>query len=215
MRQAAGCRLQALGRPSPVDGLGSGNEFCWLVTSDKSRSHSLTMKARTQRLLVGLVFILALCCACSRTIANPRDANEKTVAVPQFAIAVKLSRNAEQRLRSVGEGIKMLAMFDGDPLPGQGKYSPPMRDVYLGSVEKVVDETKVVRFDEVRVPQKDFNRLADKNFYVTINTFTARTVIKDNLLDCTDPISARIDTLKGKTTEVRCWLIGEADAPTK
>jgi hypothetical protein len=173
------------------------------------------MQAPTHRRLLPLVLVVGLACACNRTISNPRNANEKTIEVPRFAVSVELSPNAEQRLRSIGEGIKMLAMFDGDPLPGQGNYNPPMRDVYLGSAEKTVDETNVVRFDDVRIPQRDFDRLADKNFYVTINTFTARTVAKDNLLDCTDPISVRIDTLKGKTTEVRCWLIGESSAPTK
>ena len=175
----------------------------------------LTMPEPVHTRLLHLILILGVACACNKTVENPRTANEKTVEVPSFAIAVKLSPNAKQRLRSVGEGIKMLAMFDGDPLPGQGKYNPPMRDVYLGSAEKMVDETNVVRFEHVRVPQRDFDRLADKNFYVTINTFTARTVAKDNVLDCTDPISARIENLKGKTTEVRCWLIGESDAPTK
>src|SRR5512146_715434 len=128
------------------------------------------MQSSTHRPLGFLLVVVAVACACNRTVTNPRNADTKTIEVPSFAVAVKLSPNAEQRLRSLGERVKMLAMFDGDPVPGEGKYNPPMRDVYLGSDEKMVDKTNVVRFDHVRIPQKDFDRLADKNFYVTINT---------------------------------------------
>jgi hypothetical protein len=135
------------------------------------------------------------------------------VDVPKFSIAVKLSPAAESRLRNMGESITVLAMFDGDPLPGQGKYNPPMRDVYLGSAEKPVNEKNEVQFDDVKIPQRDWNRLADKNYFVTINTVSARKVARDNLLNCADPISVKIDAMKSKTTEVRCWLIGETGAP--
>jgi hypothetical protein len=42
----------------------------------------------------------------------------KTVQVPHFAIAVKLSGEADKRLRSIGETVKVIAYFDGDALPG-------------------------------------------------------------------------------------------------
>jgi len=34
-------------------------------------------------------------------------------------------------------------MFDGDALPGKGKYNPPMRDVFLGDHEELVDGQNV------------------------------------------------------------------------
>lgn len=129
--------------------------------------------------------------------------------VPEFAIAVRLSPQAETRLKSIHESIKVLAMFDGDPLPGQGKYNPPNRDVFLGSSEKPVDANNVATFKNVRVPLSDWNRLADKNYFVTINTVSARKADQNNLLDCDDPMDRRIETFKGKTIEVRCGLIGE------
>jgi hypothetical protein len=140
---------------------------------------------------------------------------DKTVRVPQFAISVKLSDRAEKRLHSIGESVVVVAYFDGDALPGQGEYNPPNRDIFLGNDEKIVDRNNVARFDDSWVPLNDWNRLSDKNYFVTINTVSARKAAKDNLLDCADPIDRRIESFRGKTIEVRCWLIGEPSAPTK
>lgn len=165
-----------------------------------------------------LLWFAVGCCAtfaaCSRSGPHQHEATGPTLDVPRFSIAVKLSHAADNRLRSMGEAIKVIAYFDGDPLPGQGKYNPPMRDVYLGMAEKPVNDRNEAQFEDVRIPQRDWNRLSDKNYFVTINTVSARKVARDNLLDCADPISVKIDAMKGKTTEVHCWLIGEARAPT-
>lgn len=133
--------------------------------------------------------------------------------MPHFAIGVKLSPKASERLRSLHESVQVLAIFDGDPLPGQGKYNPPNRDVFLGNEERLVDESGVARFDHTRVPLSDWNRLSDKNYFVTINVFSARKAVANNLLDCADPIDRRIETFRDRTIEVQCWLIGEPHAP--
>jgi hypothetical protein len=85
------------------------------------------------------VLVAAAClmtASCSRTQGKPQEPPGPTVDVPEFVIAVKLSPRAETRLKSIHESIEVLAMFDGDPLPGQGKYNPPNRDVVLGSAKK-------------------------------------------------------------------------------
>jgi len=160
-----------------------------------------------------IVVLVAVAClvmpSCSRTQGKPQESAEPTVNVPEFVITVKLSPQAETRLRSIHESIEVLAMFDGDPLPGQGKYNPPNRDVVLGSAETLVDANNEARFKNVSVPLSDWNRLADKNYFVTINVFSARKADENSLLDCDDPISRRIETFRGKTIEVRCGLIGE------
>jgi hypothetical protein len=183
------------------------------------------MKAAILRavLSLGLVVCAALI-SCSRTRtaqrAVPQETNSQefpgpTVDVPEFAIAVKLSPSAEKQLRSIHESVLVIAYFDGDALPGQGKHNPPMRDVFLGQDEKLLDEKSVARFQRTRVALADWNRLSDKNYFVTINTVSARNAATDNLLDCADPISRRIETFAGKIIEVQCRLIGELNAPTK
>ena len=162
-----------------------------------------------------LSFGLIVATSCSRTHTEPEQFSGPTVDVPHFGIAVKLSPKATERLRILHESVKVLALFDGDPLPGQGKYNPPNCDVFLGSDEKLVDSSEVARFDHTRVPLIDWNRLSDKNYFVTINVFSARKVVSNNLLDCADPIDRRIETFRDRTIDVQCWLIGEPDAPNK
>ena len=140
---------------------------------------------------------------------------DRVVEVPHFAISVKLSPKAEKRLRSIGETVKVMAIFDGDALPGQGEYEPPNRDVFLGNVEELIDQDNVATFDGVTVPLKDWNRLSDKNYFVTINVVSARKAAKDNLLECNDPMDRRINTFRDKTIEVECQLIGEHSDPSK
>jgi hypothetical protein len=156
-----------------------------------------------------ILLALLLASSCSRTQPAVQERTGTTVEVPQFAIAVQLSERAEKRLHSIGESVLVIAYFDGDALPGQGKYNPPNRDVFLGFDQKMVGGDNVARFDRSKVPLSDWNRLSDKNYFVTINTVSARKAANDNLLDCDDPISRRIESFKGNTIEVRCRLIGE------
>ncbi len=167
------------------------------------------MKLIARRMVVLVAAACLMMASCSRTQGKPQESAGPTVDVPEFVIAVKLSPQAETRLKSIHESIEVLAMFDGDPLPGQGKYNPPNRDVVLGSAERPVDANNEARFKNVRVPLSDWNRLADKDYFVTINTFSARKADENNLLDCDDPMSRRIESFRGKTIEVRCGLIGE------
>jgi hypothetical protein len=135
------------------------------------------------------------------------DYSDTIVAVPEFAIAIAPSPQAEKRLQDLHESIKVLAMFDGDPLPGQGHDNAPMRDVYLGSDEKLVDTNNIAKFSSTKISQRHWNQLADKDYYVTINVFSARKTYKNNLLDC-DLLDKHISTFAGKTIEVHCRLIG-------
>ena len=167
-----------------------------------------------------LIAIMLVCGAMLTTASSQRsktpvdDYSDKAVAVPEFAIAIKLSPQAEQRLRDLHETIKVLAMFDGDPLPGQGHYNAPMRDVYLGSDEKFVDANNIAAFTNTKISQRNWNQLADKDYYLTINVFSARKTFRNNLLDCGVP-EKRISTFAGRTIEVHCLLIGEPDVPNK
>jgi len=138
------------------------------------------------------------------------EANDKTIGVPKFSIAVKLSEIAQKKLQAMHESVLVVAYFDGDPLPGKGKDNSPMRGVVLGSDEKLVDANNVATFFDTKISQSNWNDLSSKDYYVTINVISARKSSKDNLLDCTDPID-RISTFAGKSTQVSCRLIGEHD----
>jgi hypothetical protein len=109
--------------------------------------------------------------------------NDKTIVVPEFSIAVKLSETAQKNLQRIHESVLVIAYFDGDPLPGKGKDNSPMRGVVLGSDEKLVDSSNVATFADTKISQSHWNDLADKDYYVTINVVSARKSSKDNLLD--------------------------------
>ena len=111
--------------------------------------------------------------------------------------------------------MKVIAYFDGDALPGQGKDNSPFRGVYLGSDEKLVDGNGLAKFNNSKVALSDWNKLSDKNYFVTINTVSARKADQNNLVECDDPISRRVESFKDKTIEVRCRLIGELFEPVR
>jgi hypothetical protein len=139
------------------------------------------------------------------------EANDKTIEVPNFSIAVRLSESAQQKLQAIHESVLVIAYFDGDPLPGKGKDNSPMRGIVLGSDEKLVDANNVATFFGTKISQSNWNNLSGKDYYVTVNVVSARKSSKDNLLDCAVP-EDRISTFAGKSTLVSCRLIGEPEA---
>lgn len=147
---------------------------------------------------LSLTLTLLFAASCSRPQAAAQEHTGATVEVPHFAIAVKLSDQAEKRLLSIGESVLVVAYFDGDALPGQGKHEPPNRDVVLGSDEKMVDGNNVARFDGSRVPLNDWNRLSDKNYFVTINTVSARKLQRTTWWTVPTQLTAGSNRLKTK-----------------
>jgi hypothetical protein len=159
-------------------------------------------------LVMAIVFMILISFSAVLSVAGVPMFYDQTVQVPDFAVAVKLSKTAESRLSSLNESITVVAYFDGDGEPQPGIDTSPMRAVVLGSQTEEVNDRNIAEFKGKKMFAKDWQRLYDKNFYVTINVFSARKAVANNILDCTDPID-RIENVKGKTLEVRCGLIGE------
>jgi len=130
------------------------------------------------------------------------------LAVPEFSVSISLSEAARKRLQTLHESVLVIAYFDGDALPGQGKYNAPMRDVVLGSDQKIVDAKNEATFSASKISQANWNRLSNKDYFVTINTVSARKAAKDNLVYCEDP-EGRISAFAGRVTQISCRLIEE------
>jgi hypothetical protein len=150
--------------------------------------------------------------AFSKSRQSKDHPNDLTVPVPSFSIAVRLSETAQLQLQKMHETILVIAYFDGDALPGQGQYNAPFRDVYLGSDQKLVDSQNMTIFDTTKISQSGWNRLANKDYFLTINIVSARHASKNNLLWCGVP-EDRLSTFQGKTTEVSCDLINDHNPP--
>ncbi len=174
------------------------------------------LRLGVQRL--GFIIVSGLLVACSAP-GVPKDktgseASDGTIAVPKFSVTVKLSDTAQKKLQVMHESVLVIADFDGDPLPGKGKDNSPMRDVVLGSYERLVDSDNVATFADTKISQSNWNDLADKDYYVTLTVVSARKSSKDNLLDCDTPID-RISAFAGKSTQVFCKLISERTGLSK
>ena len=154
----------------------------------------------------GLVLAILALSAFART--HKKTLDDLTVSVPSFSISVRLSPLAQQKLESMHEGVLVIAYFDGDALPGQGQSNAPFRSVFLGGDQKLVNEQNVAVFDGTKISQSSWNRLADKDYFVTINVVSARKASKNNLLWCSFP-EERVSSFEGKSREVSCRLITE------
>lgn len=149
-------------------------------------------------LLTALVFMILAPCSAVLSVAGVPMFYDQTVQVPDFAVAVKLSKAAESRLRSLNESITVAAYFDGDGEPEPGVDTSPMRAVVLGNETEEVNDKNVAEFKGKKVFAKAWKRLSDKNYYVTINVFSARKAVANNILDCSVPID-RIENVKSRT----------------
>jgi hypothetical protein len=172
----------------------------------------VVLRSGVQTLVLVIVSGLIVACSTSQVQGDktPHEANDKSIVVPEFSIAVRLSETAQKKLRAMHESVLVIAYFDGDPLPGKGKDNSPMRGVVLGNVEKLSDTNNVATFSDTKISQSNWDDLSSKDYYVTINVVSARKSSKDNLLECAVPID-RISTFAGKSTQVSCKLIGEHD----
>jgi hypothetical protein len=102
-------------------------------------------------------------------------ADERTLAVPNFSISVKLSDAAHKKLQAAHESVLVIAYFDGDPVTGKEKDNSPMRDVVLGGEQKLTDANNVATFSDTKISQSRWNDLSSKDYYVTINVNHQRT----------------------------------------
>lgn len=134
--------------------------------------------------------------------------DDKAVIVPDFTISIRLSAQAAAKLHSLHESIKVRVVFDGDGEEVPSVKTAPHRAVYLGYVEKEVNDKNIAEFKGEKVPEKDWNRLFNKDYFVTINVFSARKALPDNILFC-DIIEEKIESMRDKISEVHCSLISE------
>jgi hypothetical protein len=133
--------------------------------------------------------------------------HDQSVEVPQFAVSVKLSKAAEQRLQSLNESVIVMAQFWGD---GKPESAESTTRIDLGAEGEPVNKTNVVEFKDAKVLLDSWKRLSDKNYSVAIYAVSVgRNPDARNILHCSIP-ARRIDDVKGKTVELSCSLEEES-----
>jgi hypothetical protein len=74
-------------------------------------------------LIGGLIFSSCGPTAVPQSPKNGSTGNDgdKMLAVPEFSVSISLPEAARKRLQTLHESVLVIAYFDGDALPGQGK----------------------------------------------------------------------------------------------
>jgi len=130
-----------------------------------------------------------------------------TVPVPRFSIAVNLSERARQRLQKIHESVLAIAYFDGDPLPGQGRYNAPFRDVFLGMTRNWWT-TRTWQRSTVQDLEDQLGPTGEQGLFRHDQCCIRKESIEEQPTLVRSP-EERLSTFEGKTTDVSCRLIEE------
>lgn len=132
----------------------------------------------------------------------------KTIEGPTFFVDVQLSKEAKTTLLNLKEKVKIIAYFDGDAKEGHRGHNAPFRDVYLGSVVKEVELGEIAHFQNIKFNEREFKKLKNNKYYITISTVSSRRTRKDNLLSCSHPVGLKSD-FNNKRIIVTCKTISD------
>lgn len=164
------------------------------------------------------IFILFLLTSCSnRNKGNANDNNElikdsqsllrpikgqfvyekDSIILPEFEIELKLSENAEKKLKAEKESVIVAAYFSGIPKDTTKADYLKYGRISIGSFRVELFDKRVAKFENVKISKDAFELLSDKNFEVLINIASGRRVSSLNLLS-TDIIEEGIDSITTK-----------------
>jgi len=129
-----------------------------------------------------------------------------SVILPEFEIELKLSENAEKKLKTDKESIIVQAYFSGIPKDTTMADYIDWGEIRIGSYKIELFDKRVARFENVKISKDAFELLSDKDFEVLINIFTGRRASSSNLLD-TDNLQDGIESIKAKRHLLKGKLI--------
>ncbi|MCK6649454.1 MAG: hypothetical protein L6Q66_07350 [Bacteroidia bacterium] len=129
-----------------------------------------------------------------------------SVILPEFEIELKLSENAEKKLKSDKESIVVQAYFSGIPKDTTMEDYIEWGNIKIGSARIELFDKRIARFENIKIHKETLELLSDKNFEVLINVFTGRRSSSNNLLD-TDIIQEGIDSIKSRRHLLKGKLI--------
>lgn len=129
-----------------------------------------------------------------------------SVILPEFEIELKLSENAEKKLKTDKESIIVQAYFSGIPKDTTLADYIMWGKIRIGSYKVELFDKRVARFVNVKISKDALELLSDKDFEVLINIFTGRRASSSNLLD-TDILQDGIESIKAKRHLLKGKLI--------
>ncbi len=121
-------------------------------------------------------------------------------------VQVTVSPNAQGKLEKIGEKIKILAVYAGEPVPAKKKLANEVGEIGLGDEELVLPLMGGNARLKGKLPREKLGWVTKPR--LLINVVSARTRFPDNLLDCT-LFDNDLELALKRPIEIHCKLIGE------
>ncbi len=132
--------------------------------------------------------------------------SEDSVLIPSFEVFVDLDEKANKKLEESNETIIVKAFFRGEPKDTLNEDYQEWAHMPIGQYEIELKNTRVARFDNIKISRPLFEELIDENFEVLINVYSGRKSGMYNLLDC-KILQKPINEIKGKRNTLTGKLI--------
>jgi hypothetical protein len=133
-----------------------------------------------------------------------------SVQLPAFQVAIRLSANAEERLRTDKETIKVSAEFYGLPEDTTKVVDLDDSDNKLGSTDRELSTERLARFEGCKISKDIYDSWKLTDMLIEINVFSGRRSTGDNLLDCGN-IQEKLSLLMVQTDTIQGKLITETN----
>lgn len=127
------------------------------------------------------------------------------LAEDPVSLHITFDAKAAAKIAAAREMVEVSVWYEGEPTAAGKAHASEIGLVYMGAeVYQIFPRDQTIRLGGARagLPVD----LAGAPM-VTVNVYTARHVLEDNLLDCT-LVSGPLAELAGKTHEIACKLIG-------
>ena len=165
-------------------------------------------------------YFMSLADAIAATAARSLSATivtAETVEIPYFEIEVKLSKEAEEKLKNDNETVIVCAIFTGElyndydfsKIPEEYKKRfIPMLDFHLLTHNIKLTDTRLARFENLVFPKDLYDFINYKDIMILINISSGRRSTNLNILN-TDILIGPISKIKGNKYTLNEGLILE------
>lgn len=134
--------------------------------------------------------------------------NIDSVLIPSFEVEIVLSEMAKDRLLNPKESIIVFAEFTGEPKDTISEGLNETGQLMLRTSMMELYSPWIVKFEDIFIPGKMFDRLLNKDFEVSVQIWTGRKTSEYNLLSG-DLIYGPISKIKGTRQKLNAKLIRE------
>ena len=132
-----------------------------------------------------------------------------SLLVPEFEVQILLSSKTEELLKKNKESIIVDVHFEGFPIDTTSlEYMKNMGHIYFGNYAIELFDSRVAKFDNIKIGKDDYEGLREKDFWVNVGVWSGRLSSEFNLLSC-NHIEMSISEIAGTVQRIEGKLIRE------